>query len=237
MRPRSAIRTSTAFVKWAARTAWQFRIPLLLLAVFVYAPLAGFGEIADDALEEDGYPWDVAILEFAQDNLHGPRVDAVMLAATEVGRWVGLAVLTLVATTVLALRRDIRHAIYMPIAVVGAAAINIAAKSVYRRDRPSLWESLSPESTYSFPSGHAMDSAAFAAALVVVSWQSRWRWSVTPLAAAFALLVGSSRVYLGVHYPTDVLAGWLAGVAWAVGTWVVITHVPPLLARRRAQAE
>jgi len=182
MRLRPALGKTTAFIRWAARTAWQFRVPLLLLAMFVCVPLVVFGEIADDALDDDGYPWDVAVLEFARDTLHGPRMDKLMLGATEVGRWAGLAILTLIATIVLVVCRDIRHAIYMPIAVGGAAMINVAVKAVYRRDRPSLWESISPETTYSFPSGHAMDSAALAAALIVVSWHSRWRRVVIPLA-------------------------------------------------------
>jgi undecaprenyl-diphosphatase len=74
-----------------------------------------------------------------------------------------------------------------------------------------------PESTFSFPSGHAMQSMAVGAALVILLWETRWRYVALLLSASFVLAVGLSRIYLGVHYPSDILAGWAASVAWVVG--------------------
>ena len=90
----------------------------------------------------------------------------------------------------------------------GSALLNLAAKQAFARDRPSLWESIAPEHNYSFPSGHAMGSMTLAVALVLLAWNTRWRWPVVAAMAVFVPMVGLSRVYLGVHYPSDILAGW-----------------------------
>jgi undecaprenyl-diphosphatase len=100
--------------------------------------------------------------------------------------------------------------------------LNVAAKHYFGRARPDLWLSLAPETSFSFPSGHAMGSMTLAAALVALAWHTRWRWPVLVVAIAFALLVGLSRVYLGVHFPSDILAGWTAAVAWTFGTYAVV---------------
>ena len=67
--------------------------------------------------------------------------------------------------------------------------------------------------------------------LILLAWRTRWRWPVTVVMAGFAGLVGLSRIYLGVHYPSDILAGWAAALAWTVGTYAVVFH------RRRPWAD
>jgi undecaprenyl-diphosphatase len=88
-------------------------------------------------------------------------------------------------------------------------------KHIATRPRPALWVSLRPEHTFSFPSGHAMDTAALAAALFFITPLPRRKWWA--LAPLFALSVGWARMYLGVHYPSDVLAGWSSGAGWVGG--------------------
>jgi len=91
-----------------------------------------------------------------------------------------------------------------------------------------LWESIAPEITYSFPSAHAMGSMALACVLVLLAWPSRWRWWVAVPAALFVLGVGLSRVYLGVHYPSDILAGWAAALVWTIAVHgLVFRRVKP----------
>jgi membrane-associated phospholipid phosphatase len=81
-----------------------------------------------------------------------------------------------------------------------------------------------PELLYSFPSAHAMAAAALAAAVGFLLWLTRWRWVVVGLGAAWALGMGWARMYLGVHYPSDVLAGWLGSVGWVSGLYLVFTR-------------
>jgi undecaprenyl-diphosphatase len=69
----------------------------------------------------------------------------------------------------------------------------------------------------SFPSGHAMASMALAVALIVLLWPTRWRYPMLLGGIFFTIMVGLSRIYLGVHYPSDVLAGWVASLAWVMG--------------------
>jgi undecaprenyl-diphosphatase len=80
-------------------------------------------------------------------------------------------------------------------------------------------------SKYSFPSGHAMATTALATALVIIAWPTRGRWVVTPLALAYAFLIGVSRVYLGVHFPSDVLGGWALSLALVTGMYLVLEAI------------
>jgi membrane-associated phospholipid phosphatase len=99
--------------------------------------------------------------------------------------------------------------------------LNLLAKSAFARVRPDFWVSLLPETTFSFPSGHAMQSMAVVAGLVALTWRGRWRWPVALIGLCVVFLVGLSRIYLGVHYPSDILAGWTAALAWVIGLSVL----------------
>ena len=122
----------------------------------------------------------------------------------------------------LAAWRKLREGLFAGIAIVGSALLNLATKQVFARERPSLWDSIAPETTFSFPSGHAMGSMTLAAVLVLLAWNTRWRWWVALPMTLFVVLVGLSRVYLGVHYPSDILAGWAVAIAWTIGTYLLV---------------
>lgn len=122
----------------------------------------------------------------------------------------------------LLLARRWREATFVGATVVGSALLNMGTKQLFGRARPSLWESISPEDTFSFPSGHAMGSMTLMVVLVLLAWGTRGRWLALVLCALFALAVGASRVYLGVHYPSDILGGWAAAIAWTVGVYAAI---------------
>jgi undecaprenyl-diphosphatase len=100
--------------------------------------------------------------------------------------------------------------------------INRTVKLLLHRARPHLWASPSPELDYGFPSGHAMSSMTFVVMLAVLTWNTRWRWWVLITGSLFVILIGWTRLYLGVHYPSDVLAGWMAALSWALGVSLVI---------------
>jgi undecaprenyl-diphosphatase len=149
----------------------------------------------------------------------------------------GVLPLDIIVMVWLVLRRRFRDSLFFILAVLGSLILNLAAKNHFARARPSLWLSITPESTFSFPSGHAMASATLAVALILLFWSTRGRWWVAVAAVIFALLVGMSRVYLGVHYPSDILTGWLAAIAWTVGMHELVARKAPLPPPTAARSE
>ena len=111
-----------------------------------------------------------------------------------------------------------RDAALLAIAVLGANALGEAMKLFFRRPRPGPWFGYPQPLTYSFPSGHAFVSYCFYLVLAATLIQERWplwkKFAAWTAALALTSLIGFSRVYLGVHYPTDVLAGYAAAIAW-----------------------
>lgn len=189
---------------------------LALLFIGVLLPLMLLGAVAEDVAEKEVFPFDQPLLMFAHGR-SSPLLDKVMYWATTVGSFlllVPLGVLVFVLLWRAARRLD---ATFWVLAVGGAAVINFIAKLGFARVRPSLFVSRVVETTYSFPSGHAMSTMAAITALCVLLWHTRWRWAMLAGGALYVALVGASRVYFGVHYPSDILAGWAASLAWVLG--------------------
>ena len=115
--------------------------------------------------------------------------------------------------------------------VGGAAVANLVLKLLFHRDRPSLWHPSVVETSFSFPSGHAMLSAALILSIIFIVWKTRLRLASIVIGSILILLIGTSRLYLGVHYPSDVAAGWCASLAWIV---VVVAVINQLAHRRKA---
>ena len=194
---------------------------LILLFAGVLLPLWAFGELADDVREAEAFPFDEPILRFAHA-MARDGFDRVFLLFSKLGYEWGVVPFDLALVAGLALKRWMREGVFAGIALGGSALLNLGAKQLFARERPSLWEAIAPETTFSFPSGHAMGSMTLAAVLVLLCWHTRWRWPMLAAALAFTGLVGLSRLYLGVHYPSDVLAGWAAGLAWVAGSYLVL---------------
>ena len=199
------------------RHGWR----IALLFVLVLLPLWAFGELAEDVHAGEVFSFDRPLLEFAHANA-SPALDRIALALGKIGYEYGVVPFDLALVLYLALRPRKREGLFAGIALGGSALLNLGAKHYFGRARPDLWLSLAPETSFSFPSGHAMGSMTLAVVLALLAWHSRWRWPVLVVAIAFALLVGASRVYLGVHFPSDILAGWTAALAWTVGTYAVV---------------
>lgn len=137
---------------------------------------------------------------------------------TGLGQWIVLAAAALVVVAALTRSARRREAAFLFIAMIVELVLNHALKTAFGHSRPPASEALVHAGGYAFPSGHAMASATFALALAVIAWPARWRVPAAILAATFALLMGFSRIYLGVHWLTDVLAGWAMAVAVVSGT-------------------
>jgi undecaprenyl-diphosphatase len=136
-----------------------------------------------------------------------------------------------------------RTGVFVAVASGGALFVNAALKQFFQRPRPDVVPHLREVMTMSFPSGHALTSAVVYLTLGALSMRIAERrltkFYCMAMAMLVTVLVGVSRVYLGVHYPTDVLAGWLIGLCWALLCWMVerwLEHRAGLK-RERAQAE
>jgi len=207
------------FVQQLLMTHWR---SLLLLLLGVFLPLQVFGELAEDVWEnEGGFPWDVPVL-LAVHSTANPQLDVVVTMLTKLGVFWGVFPIATVTALLLFNRRRWRSLTYLIVTLLGSIIINRTAKVLLHRVRPHLWESPAPEFDYGFPSGHAMSSMTLVAVLVILTWGSRWRWLVLIVGTIFVLVIGWTRLYLGVHYPSDILAGWMVSVGWAVGVSLII---------------
>lgn len=197
---------------------------LLLLFLCLLAPLWLFVELADEIHELEDFYFDDALLLQAHA-LSGPTLDRFFVVVSALGYQWGVVPADIVLTLGLLVARRWREATFAGVSLGGSALLNMATKQFFQRDRPALWESIAPEHTFSFPSGHAMGSATLAMVVVLLCWHTRFRWPAVALAALFALTVGASRIYLGVHYPSDILGGWAAGIAWVSGVYLVLYRI------------
>ena len=217
---------------WAR--AWHtivgHRWKLLSLFMVVLLPLYGFGELAEDVVEQERFLLDEPLLLYARDHAT-PALNSFMLLMSLLGYLWGVVPLGVAILLALLVRRHTRDGVFFGLSVIGAGLLNLAAKALFTRERPKLWQSIAPERSFSFPSGHAMGSMALVGALVVLLWPTRWRYPMLLLGGLFVLLVGLSRVYLGVHYPSDILAGWGASFAWVMGLSMILYGRPGKPAR------
>lgn len=209
--------------RFGARFLAKYRRRLLLLFAGLLLPLWAFAELAEEVHEGEGFAFDLPLLRFARAVGNG-GLDRFQLLVSDLGYAWFVVPFDVVLVLALAWRRRVREGLFAALALGGSGLLNMAAKRSFARGRPDLWASLAPEHTYSFPSGHAMGSMTLAWVVVLLAWHTRWRWPVLLVAGPFALLVGLSRVYLGVHFPSDILAGWTAASVWAVASFLMVFH-------------
>ncbi|MFO0569534.1 MAG: phosphatase PAP2 family protein [Polyangiaceae bacterium] len=194
---------------------------VLVASAVVFLSLAG-------GLVAGGLDWlDRPLIELSA-SLRGEGLTRGMLGLTWCGNGLTLTLLAALVTLALFFARARADAAFLAAASIGAGALNALLKLAFSRPRPLVLAHLSQAGGYSFPSGHAMASAAIyaAVALVIIRRFPRARWPVTLAFGAFVFGIGASRVYLGVHYPSDVLAGFALGLSWPL--WLA-----PLLLPRR----
>ncbi len=219
--PAEAGKTLKQQARFGAAFLRKYGGRLLLVFIVLLLPLWGFAELVDELYDRKPFEFDQPILRLAHA-MAGAGFDRVFLFASKIGYEWGVIPFDIVLVLTLALKRRAREGLFAGLAVGGSALLNIAAKQAFARQRPTLWESISPEHSFSFPSGHAMGSMTLAVVCVLLAWRTRWRWPVAIGAAVFALLVGLSRIYLGVHYPSDILAGWAAASVWTAASFLLV---------------
>lgn len=151
-----------------------------------------------------------------------PERDRVVEWITDLGTWLGVVPITVGLVLYLLAHRRSAQSLFVLLSMVGSWVLNDAAKAFYGRERPALWNSTTREMWFGFPSGHAMSSMALGTVLTILAWRTPARWPVLAGSALLVLVVSASRLYLGVHYPSDVVAAWLASLAWVVGLRLVL---------------
>jgi len=209
--------------------ARQEILPLVLLVVVAAGVWLFFG-LASEVSEGDTLTLDRAALLALRnpanlaDPVGPPWLEEAVRDLTSLGSIIVLSLLTLAISGFLFLDGKHRIALLVLVAVAGGLAGNHLLKHSFQRERPDLVPHRAVVSSTSFPSGHAMQAAAayltLGALLARVQKRRRLKAYILSLAAFLTLIVGFSRVYLGVHYPTDVLAGWTAGGIWALLCWM-----------------
>ena len=192
-----------------------------------------FALLADWVLEGETKHFDAAVLTTIHQ-YSSPFLTSIMRVLTHLGSTTFLMLVS-VFLVFLGLRRQ-RAAVLLAITMGGAALLIWVLKLEFQRARPVPFFELSQPKTYSFPSGHALGAFCFYGALAAIisdrMQNRRGRLITWSVAVLLIVLIGFSRIYLGVHYPSDVLAGYAAGLVWVM----TVASVDRLLLRRRVNS-
>ena len=191
---------------------------VLVVVSLIGAALWAFAELADEIEDGETHEFDRAVMLAMQGG--PPWLDLVARDVTSLGGTAVLVLLTVAVLGYLLLVRKWSAAIFVAVSIVGGTLISTALKHIFDRPRPDVVPHAVEVTSASFPSGHAMLAMTtfltLGAVLAEVQPNRSSRVYLISWAVLMALLVGTSRVYLGVHWPTDVLAGWCVGSAWAL---------------------
>ena len=216
----------------ATRRWWRERDGVVLVAgLLIVVMVLAFIAIADEVSEGETQHIDVAVLEMLRrsDDPEVPIGPLWLVSAAQdvsaLGNRPLLIATVLIVIGYLALERMYGAMWLVAVAASGGGLLNAVLKFLFARERPDVVPHLVPVTSLSFPSGHSVLAAVMyltlGALLARVAVHRRTRLYVLTVAMLATFLVGVSRVYLGVHYPSDVLAGWCVGLAWALLCWIV----------------
>ncbi|MFD1177310.1 phosphatase PAP2 family protein [Paenibacillus puldeungensis] len=199
-------------VRWQTEKYWL--ASALILSFFVII----FTHFADELMEQKLFLFDHTIIDLVQ-GLISPRLTTVMKLFTFLGSTTALVVVLFISVTLMIRQKKRWEALFLVIAISGGVLFNQWLKWLFHRQRPTLHR-LIEETGYSFPSGHSMVSFVFYGMLGVLVYMflvSKLPKIILTFSIAFLIImIGISRIYLGVHYPSDVIAGFSAGGAWLV---------------------
>jgi undecaprenyl-diphosphatase len=206
-------------------------LSILVGAVVILALIWIFATLAGEVMEGDTRQFDEWVLGALRQHadpgqLRGPRwLASGAQDLTALGSPTVLGLTVLAVTGYLFLHGLYRNGTFIFVASVGGWVLNWLLKAAFARSRPDIVPHLREVMTSSFPSGHALTSAAvyltLGTLLMRIAEGRLAKYYCIAIAMLLTFLVGSSRVFLGVHYPTDVVAGWLIGMSWALLCWVV----------------
>ena len=236
----------TGKVQSLFRATWDWTrnkdLIVLLLSFACVTSVWVFLEIADEVHEGETEAFDKAVLRVFRnpadlaDPIGPRRVEEGVRDITALGSFSVLGLISIVVAGFLLFTRRYNALLLMLLALGGGMLLNWSLKNYFARPRPEYVTQLHYVDTNSFPSGHSLLAAvvyltlgALVARLVA---KRSHKIYVLSVAVLITVLVGVSRVYLGVHYPTDVLAGWSVGMLWAILCWLLARYL-----QRRGKVE
>lgn len=206
-----------------------------LTAVICLAAFCFFGGLASEVLEGETQKLDRHILLLMRNPndvsspAGGPWMEEVMRDISALGGVFWIPFVTIAVVVYLLIQNRMARSAYVGGSVVTGVVLSLLLKRGFQRPRPDLFAHGSVAYMSSFPSGHSLVSAVvyltLGALLASSQNQRASKIYILALSAVTVLLIGISRVYLGVHWPSDVIAGWLAGTGWAMLSWLVWTKL------------
>jgi membrane-associated phospholipid phosphatase len=188
---------------------------LIVAFILFWTPVIIFAKLAGEIIENEPILLDITILQWIHTQ-STPFLDGLFLFFTTIGNVEYILPITVLILAYLVYGRKRQSALMLLFGVGGAAVSNVILKLLFQRDRPSFWQSAITETGYSFPSGHAMISSALILCIIILLWNTKYRLASIITGAIIVILIGVSRLYLGVHYPTDVIAGWSVSLVWVL---------------------
>ena len=228
--------------RWTGLVAPVMERQVLVSLVILAAGLWAFFGLADEIREGEQFRLDRAILLLfrnpadVSDPIGPVWLESAVRDVTALGGTVVITIVTLGAAGFLLLSGKRSAALFVIVSIVGAVLLSFTIKAGIERPRPDLFPHGAPVYTASFPSGHATGAAAtyltLGALLARFQAHRRLKIYLLTLAVILTLLIGLSRLYLGVHWPSDVLAGWTLGACWALLCWLVARQL-----QRRGKVE
>lgn len=206
---------------------------IAVLCVFLFI----FEEFADRLVEAKLNHFDMSIIDFVQ-SYNSPFLTSLMNFFTFIGSPVVLFLFSMLSVVLMSWQKKRWESLFLVIALVGGTIFNQLLKWIFHRQRPSFHR-LIVETGYSFPSGHSMDSFVFygmLCMLLFVFLRSKLaKTTVILFTILVILMVGLSRIYLGVHFPSDVLAGYAAGGVWLTVCLIGLKLILEIRKSKKAQ--
>lgn len=204
-------------------------LPSLLGLFACILLLAGLGWLCQEVWDKETFRLDTTLL-LALHHWSTPMLDRLMVSVTRLGDPELVVAIVMINLVWFVSRGRMFSAWMLIVACAGALVLNQGLKLAFARSRPVLWPPIIHETSYGFPSGHALGSLVLYGflAYVYACWyprQSRWIYG---FAASTIALIGFSRLYLGVHFPSDIAAGYGVGLLWLL----LCIHIPRIAGRK-----